>query len=183
MMILGIGGCTALLVTGFGIKDSVTNIADMQYDEIQIYDINITFKDPVQKSDLDGLAAQMKDTIADAACRFEESVDLDFNGRTKSIYLEIPENPEDQSIFLDLHTKGGEKIAYPAAGEAVISQKLADNLGIRTGDSVVLRDHDMNSLTVTIAALCENFVYNYIYISKKYAFISPITSACSSAVR
>ncbi len=167
MMILGIGGCTALLVTGFGIKDSVTNIADMQYDEIQIYDINITFKDPVQKSDLDGLAAQMKDTIADAACRFEESVDLDFNGRTKSIYLEIPENPEDQSIFLDLHTKGGEKIAYPAAGEAVISQKLADNLGIRTGDSVVLRDHDMNSLTVTIAALCENFVYNYIYISKE----------------
>lgn len=49
MMILGISGCTALLVTGFGVKDSVTNVADMQYDEIQIYDIGITFSKQMQK--------------------------------------------------------------------------------------------------------------------------------------
>ncbi|MDE6185793.1 MAG: FtsX-like permease family protein, partial [Lachnospiraceae bacterium] len=48
MMILGISGCTALLVTGFGVRDSVTNIARMQYDEIQIYDIGITFTDSIQ---------------------------------------------------------------------------------------------------------------------------------------
>lgn len=167
MMILGIGGCTALLVTGFGIKDSVTNLADMQYDEIQIYDMNITFKDPVQKSDVDSMADRMADIIDSAACRYEESVDLDFGGRAKSVYLEIPESPADHSAFLDLHTQDGQKISYPAEGEAVISAKLAENMGIRAGDSIVLRDHDMNSLTVDVSALCENFVYNYIYISKE----------------
>ncbi len=167
MMVLGIGGCTALLVTGFGIRDSVTNIADMQYDEIQIYDIGITFADGVQQTDMEELVTQSEGMLAKASCRYEESVDLDFDGRTKSIYLEIPENEQEISTFLNLHTKDGEKIPYPSEGEAVLTAKMAENMGIRQGDTAVLRDSDMNSITVTVSALCENFVYNYIYISKE----------------
>ncbi len=167
MMILGIGGCTALLVTGFGIKDSVTNIAEMQYDEVQIYDIGITFTDRVQQADIDELSQQMEGKLSRIACRYEESVDLDFGGRTKSVYMEIPEDAEEISPFLDLHTRSGGKIAYPAAGEAVLTETMAENMGIHEGDTVTLRDNDMNSLSVTVSALCENFVYNYIYISKE----------------
>lgn len=167
MMILGISGCTALLVTGFGIKDSVTNIADMQYDEIQIYDIGITFADKVAGAEADELAEETGDMLEQIACRYEESVDLDFAGKTKSVYMEIPENAEEIGAFLNLHTQDGEEIPYPGRGEAVLSAKLAENLGIKTGDKVVLRDHDMNSLTVTISALCENYVYHYIYIDKE----------------
>lgn len=167
MMILGIGGCTALLVTGFGIQDSVTNVADMQYNEIQVYDIGITFADGVSNKDMEALKKRLDKKISRISCRYEESVDLDFNGKTKSIYLEIPENAREISDFLNLHTKDGKEIAYPSEGEAVLSAKIADNLGIHTGDTLTLRDSDMNSLSVTVTELCENYVYNYIYISRE----------------
>ena len=167
MMILGISGCTALLLTGFGIKDSVTNVTDMQYDEIQIYDIGITFSDKVQKKDKDELTIQTENILSQTAYRYEESVDLDFGGKTKSVYLEIPENTEEISTFLNLHTPDGTKIPYPTKGEAVLTEKIAENMGIKIGNQIILRDNDMNSFTVTVSALCENFIYNYIYINKE----------------
>lgn len=167
MMILGISGCTALLVTGCGVKDSVTNIADMQYDEIQIFDIGITFSEGVQGADIDAMAEQLGGRLEQTACHYEESVDLDFGGRTKSVNLMIPEDVEKIGTFLNLHTQSGEPIPYPAAGGAVLTAKMAENMGIKVGDKVTLRDSDMNTLTVTVSALCENFVYNYIYINKE----------------
>lgn len=165
MMILGISGCTALLLTGFGIRDSVTNVADMQYDEIQIYDIGITLSDRAGAPERKELEMQTEEILEQVAWRCEESVDLDFDGKTKSVYLEIPEDTEAMRAFLDLHTSEGEEIGYPGAGEAVLTEKVAETLGIRVGDQVTLRDADMNSFTVRITALCENFVYNYIYIN------------------
>ena len=167
MMILGISGCTALLVTGFGIRDSVMNIAEMQYDEIQIYDIDVTFSESVQGEDIAGLTKQEGGMLEKIACRYEKSVDLNFGGRTKSVYLEIPEDAEEITAFVNLHTQGGEEIPYPQKGEAVMSAKIAENMGIKAGDKVTLRDSDMNSFTVTVTALCENFVYNYIYVNKE----------------
>ena len=167
MMILGISGCTALLVTGFGIRDSVMNIAEMQYDEIQIYDIDVTFSESVQGEDIAGLTKQEGGMLERIACRYEKSVDLNFGGRTKSVYLEIPEDAEQITAFVNLHTQDGEEIPYPQKGEAVLSAKIAENMGIKAGDKVILRDSDMNSLTVTVTALCENFVYNYIYVNKE----------------
>lgn len=79
----------------------------------------------------------------------------------------IPENVEEIKDFINLHTKQGEAIPYPAAGEAVITAKIAENMGIKAGDEVLLRDNDMNVIRVRISALCENFVYNYIYLNKE----------------
>lgn len=167
MMILGISGCTALLLTGFGVKDSVTNVADMQYDEIQVYDIGITFSESVQKADLDQLNEKTGNVLERYACRYEESVDLDFDGKTKSMYLGIAQNTEEIGNFLKLKTTSGENIAYPAKGEVVLSAKAAETLGIGVGDSVVLRDSEMNSLTVEVCALCENYIYNYAYVNQE----------------
>lgn len=167
MMILGISGCTALLLTGFGVKDSVTNVADMQYDEIQVYDIGITFSESVQKADLDQLNEKTGNVLERYACRYEESVDLDFDGKTKSMYLGIAQNTEEIGDFLKLKTTNGENIAYPAKGEVVLTAKAAETLGIRVGDSVVLRDSEMNSLTVEVCALCENYIYNYAYVNQE----------------
>lgn len=48
MMVIGIGGCTALLVTGYGIKDTIADIADMQYEEVQLYDMSATLKEGIR---------------------------------------------------------------------------------------------------------------------------------------
>lgn len=167
MMILGISGCTALLVTGFGIRDSVMNIAEMQYDEIQIYDIDVTFSEDITQAESDRLTEQTCPILANIACRYEKSVDLDFGGRTKSVYLEIPKSREQIDAFLNLHTEDGREIPWPGEGEAVLSAKIAENMGIKAGDEIILRDNEMNSLKVRVTALCENFVYNYVYVDKE----------------
>ena len=167
MMILGISGCTALLVAGFGIRDSVANVADQQYDEVQIYDIGVTFDTPLTESDMEMMTEQTAGVLAQTAYRYEESADIDFKGKTKSVYMVIPENVEDITDFINLHTKQGEAIPYPTVGEAVITAKVAENMGIRAGDEILLRDNDMNVIRVRISALCENFVYNYIYLNKE----------------
>lgn len=167
MMILGISGCTALLLTGFGVKDSVTNVADMQYDEVQVYDIGVTFSEGIEEADREALARKAGDLLAQTAYRYEESVDLEFGGRTKSIYLEVPEDVAKMEAFVNLHTPEGERIAYPDRGEAVLTEKVAENLGIRVGDQVAFLDNDRNRFTVKVSGLCENFVYNYIYINRE----------------
>lgn len=167
MMILGISGCAALLVAGFGIKDSVANVADQQYDEVQIYDISVTFDEPVTEGDMEVWAEQTEGFFAQTAYRYEESADIDFRGKTKSLYMVIPKNAEEITNFIDLHTEQGVAIPYPAKGEAVITAKAAENMGIKVGDEIVIRDNDMNDIHVKISALCENFVYHYIYLSKE----------------
>ncbi|MBD5505671.1 MAG: FtsX-like permease family protein [Lachnospiraceae bacterium] len=167
MMILGISGCAALLVAGFGIRDSVANIADYQYGEIQIYDIGITYDEALTQAEMAAFTEQTADIFAKIAYRYEESADIDFGEKTKSLYMVIPENAEEMKEFIDLHTEQGEAIPYPAKGEAVITAKVAENLGIGVGDEVVIRDNDMNRIRVKIAGLCENFVYNYIYMNQE----------------
>lgn len=167
MMVLGISGCTALLVTGFGIKDSVANIADLQYDEIQVYDIGFTLTDDAAESDRERLRTETADDLEQIAFHQEKSVDMDYNGRTKSITLFVPEDPEQTGCFLNLHTKDGKEVAYPQEGEAVVTAKAAQNMGIRVGDEIELRNADMRRLRVRVVGLCENFVYNYVYISKE----------------
>ena len=167
MMVLGISGCTALLVAGFGIKDSVADIAGLQFDEVQIYDIGLTLTDEATESDRERLREETAEDFERIAFHYEKSVDMDYAGKTKSITLFIPENPEDTAYFLKLHTEQGEELSYPPEGEAIVTAKAAQNMGIQIGDEIVLRDADMRQICVKVANMCENFVYNYVYISKE----------------
>lgn len=165
MMVFGIGGCTALLVTGFGVKDSISSIIDSQYGEIQINDLNVVFSEPYYEMDSSEFEAVMETYAQEYMIAFEESIDLYYGEETRSVNLVIPEKPEEIGACLNLHTPDGEAIAYPGTGEAVLTKKLAEKSGISVGDEVSLRDEDGNSLTVRVSGISENFIYNYVYLS------------------
>ncbi len=165
MMIIGISGCTALLVTGFGVRDSVTGIADQQYTEIQIYDISVTYSKAVGEDDEERLKELSEEGVEAYTFVSENSMDLLGEDRTKSISVVTAQTDTDMTPFLNLHTTGQEPITYPGKGEAVISHKIAQDFGIGTGDTVTLRDEEQNELKLRITGICKNFVYNYIYIS------------------
>ena len=75
MTIFGIGGCMALMLVGYGVKDSVYEIADIQYDEIQLYDGHIFYKDDVTKTEKEELKEYLKeDTI---------NYTISFNGKAR----------------------------------------------------------------------------------------------------
>ncbi len=165
MMVFGIGGCTALLVTGFGVKDSISSIIDSQYGEIQINDLNVVFSEPYYEMDSSEFEAVMETYAQEYMIAFEESIDLYYGEETRSVNLVIPEKPKEIGAYLNLHTPDGEAIAYPGTGEAVLTKKLAEKSGVSVGDEVSLRDEDGNSLTVRVSGISENFIYNYVYLS------------------
>jgi putative ABC transport system permease protein len=166
MMIIGISGCTALLVTGFGIRDSIADVASRQFDEIQIYDIGVDFDSPLDDTVEEELSGLAESGLKGYISIMEKNMDLETEKGVKSIYL-VAGEPDEMGDFVDLHTKSGEAIAYPQKGEGVISNKLSEQYGIRVGDTITLSDGDMKSLTLTVSGVQENYIYNYVYISKE----------------
>lgn len=164
MMVFGIGGCTALLLTGFGVKDSISGIIENQYGEIQISDLTVVFSEPFEQIRQEEFLAGMEEQARDYTVVFEESTDVISGDMKKTATLVIPSHPEVMGDYLDLHTPDGEPVAWPEEGEAVLTQKLADKLNVKEADTITLEDEDHRELTVTVAAVSENFIDNYIYM-------------------
>lgn len=167
MMVIGISGCTALLVMGFGVRDSVVAVADQQYEEIQLYDIGVTLKDGKMpgEANLKSLDSVLENENAAGMYAMEKTIDLVTDKGTKSIHMVAVENPDEVGDFISLHTKKQEPIAYPKEGEAVLSKKVAETYAVKKGDTILLRDSDNNEMHLKVTGICENHIYNYVYIA------------------
>ncbi|MDE7186122.1 MAG: FtsX-like permease family protein, partial [Lachnospiraceae bacterium] len=170
MMVIGISGCTALLLTGFGIRDSVTTIADRQFEEIQTYQLGITLKDGIPADDMSSVE-EIADIIAsyggEYTAALETAMDLETADGVKSVKLIVAENPDTIGEYFNLHTSAGEVIDYPEAGEIVICNKLSERYHIRIGDTVRLYDEDRQELQAKVSGICDNYIYNYVYVNAK----------------
>ena len=168
MMVIGIGGCTALLVTGYGIKDTIADIADMQYEEVQLYDMSVTLKEgypAADAADFSELTEVLSESSEDWMPFCEIAMDLTGRSGVKTANVVIPQDTGAAQEYIRLRTEEGEDIPWPGEEEAVISAKLARKCGIRVGDTVTLRTEDGEKLKVKVAALSRNYIYNYVYIS------------------
>ena len=169
MMVLGIGGCTGLLLTGFGLKDSIAGVADMQYSEIQHHDISVMLRNEVDDEFLQKLEA-LKDKGLDRYLVYQEtSLDLVGSKGQKSVtVITLGDDLTEAELreFVSLKTKEGEDITKPEAGEAVITDQIADMLGIKAGDKVILRDSDQKELQVQVKAITKNYIFNYVYMTE-----------------
>lgn len=89
-------------------------------------------------------------------------MELDFDNRVKEVYL--LSGGENMAEFIDFH-KGNEKLSMPGKNQVLISSGVAENLGIRNGDSLVLRNSDLEELNLTVSGIYDNHVYNYAIVS------------------
>ena len=162
MMIIGISGCTALLVTGFGIKDSIAGFAEVQYDTIQTADAQAGFK-----TENDDIPENVRELLAENTDgylpMYTGSWDLLYGRKVKSITLNAPEDYSDFGKYFDLHTESGETVSPPQEGEAVVSHSVSERYNVKTGDEIVLRNEDMKELHLKVTGVFENHVYNYVF--------------------
>ena len=163
MMVLGIGGCTALLCTGFGVRDSIAHVADDQFNEITLYDYSVTFQDGQTSESASAYLEKYGWDPEQALLVHNGSVDVLAEGGSKSVYL-VASSTGSLEGFPSLH-RGGEPVAYPGVNEVVLNAGLAESLGVLPGDSVELRRGTLGSMKVTVSALCDNYVFNYAYVS------------------
>lgn len=162
MMLLGIGGCTALMVAGFGAKDSLAGVGGFQYDEISLYDVVVTLDPDKAGQDPGALWGGWAEHAA--AAHREEIRLLNRDGIGKDTELILAE-AGDITPLLSLHTKNREALPWPGKGEAVITAKLSDTLGLRAGDTAVLRLSNGREQSVTISGVCEYYVGHAVFAS------------------
>lgn len=167
MMIAGISGCTALLLTGFGVRDSVVHVADMQFDEIQIYDMSVTCSGSAEEVLQEEGHESTKEKIAEYLCVMETAMDVVTDDGRKDVNLVVLDGEDDISAFLKLYTTQGEPLDPPGEGEMILTHKAAEQLGVKEGDTCMLQNADMESMTVRIAGISQNFIDNYAFIGEE----------------
>lgn len=159
MMVTGIGGCMALLLTGFGLKDSIAGFADTQYGEIQTADAAVSFLDEKYEK-INEILTEKTDGFA---MMNHGSWDLLYEDRVKSIDLEAVEDFGNISKFMVFRDLEEHSISTPDLNEAIISHSISDRYNVEIGDEITLRDADMRELHLTITGVFENHTYNLVY--------------------
>lgn len=165
MTIIGIAGCTALLLTGFGIKDSVSAVVGLQYSEIFHYDATIQIQSEEEFGETGKAVLEDSKNFSDYLVTDTKLIDITAGEKTQSGYLVVPEQTGRISDFITLRSRiGGKEIPFDK-DSAVITEKLASKLGIGVGDTVSLQNSDNEYCDFIITGVTENYIYSYLYIA------------------
>ena len=164
MMLVGIGGCTALLLTGFGMRDTIVDIANVQFENVNHFDLQIYFSDGRDDGAKEAFLQELKNEgITDEAGFFyQTSVELEYDSAVRDIYLISADDGIKDYISFNWV---GEEQGMPDVGEAFLSAGITEILGIGLGDTVTVRNSDMQTLTLTVAGIYENHIYNYVFVT------------------
>ena len=161
MMMVGIGGCTALLVTGFGLRDSIVNVVDYQFEEVTIYDLQVYFSEGQTAGDQYQFSGEISGMAEELVFYHQESIELEANDQTKELYLMAGDS--NLKNLIDFH-QGEQQLAMPKQNEVMLSVGVAEALGIEVGDQILMRNADLQQLDLTVSGIYDNHVYNYAII-------------------
>ena len=168
MTIIGVGGCTALIIAGFGLRDAISSMIPSQYGKIDLYNISVTLKDEYKNEELENIDNILKDYeyTEDVLNANVQSVTIDKDDNTQSIQLIVPQNVEELSNFivLESRTNNDEKYTLDDTG-VIITEKLSKLLDIKVGDEIKIVNSDDKKCTVKVNAITENYIYHYIYMT------------------
>lgn len=168
MTIAGIGGCMALMVVGFGIRDSIMCIGTIQYQEIQVYDGMIYLsssvtEDEVQqiKNAMDGIDKMDRYIEMEMA---REPISLSVDGSTEDVYLCVPEDKDKIEDFMNFRSRATGEVYHIQDDGVILTEKMANTLDVSSGDTIYL-GADGEEKEVTITDVCENYMQHYVYMS------------------
>lgn len=167
MTIIGIAGCTALLVAGFGLKDSITAVARKQFDEIFKYEMVVDLKDGIGVGDntksIDKLNEDSR--IDDYILIKEQMMDIGKGSLEESANIIVPEDRDNINNFIILRNrKTGEVLSIEDNG-VILSEKMSELLDVGIGDEIYLRDENDKKVNVKITGITENYANHYVYMS------------------
>lgn len=167
MTVIGVAGCTSLLIAGFGISDSLNAIITKQYEDIFHYDLMtvVTEEDALTQGTVQEYLFDNPSVFSDSLAVSIQSTRQEIKNGEADVYLMIPKDLSSFGSFVDLHERVSRK-ATPLQEEGIIiTEKLAKTLGIQAGDSITLQNEDEEKASFTVTGVCEHYVSNYVYMS------------------
>lgn len=171
MTILGIAGCMAMIITGFGIRDSISDIVPTQFDKIWHYRGVVTFEDNVQEDELTDYYKQVEDLPDYKDNMLISNSTLELNksgGSTQSVTVYVPKKPKKIGDFILFNErKTGKKYKLTDSG-AIINEKLANLFDLKAGDTFTLTDSEKKTYKIKIAAVAENYTGHFAFMTPDY---------------
>lgn len=169
MTIIGILGCTALILTGFGVKDSVLKIMPNQYEKVFVYDMQISLKDTLEDGKIEELITllEQKEEIEKVGKFYMTSSSLVKNEHTEDAQIIVPKAEEDLNQIINLTDINSKEKINMKDNEIYLTDKAAQLLGVKAGDTIILKDSDNNEIEVKISNIVENYVSHYVFMNKK----------------
>ena len=165
MTLIGISGCTALLLTGFGIQDSIGSLMDKQFGEIEAYDAIFFLEEATSE-----ISPEVKETLNEVqAYDFLNMESFTFNANNKNIdiYLMAFQDVSIVDQFIHLKDENGNLLSIDDNG-VILSSKTADMLGVGIGDTFGVRNSENELFILKVSAISENYVNHYAYMSDRY---------------
>ena len=169
MTIIGIMGCTALILTGFGLKDSIESIMPNQFEKVFNYDMEIYLKTSLEDEQKQNIIEKIgkEEGIQKTAETYITSVTA-INGESQEdVQIIIPKDPKELDGIVNItDITTGEKITLNE-NEICLTEKAAILLGVKAGDTITLKNSDEEEKQVKISNVVENYIYHYIFMSKE----------------
>lgn len=167
MTVFGIGGCMALMLVGFGLDDSISAIAVLQYDEIQRYDGNIILNEDAseeEKQEVYDMVAS-EDRVAGSAESLLTQITIGNGEDWFDVYLNVPADVEAFPEFVSLQDRITDEQYSLSDDGTVLTEKMAKELNVEAGDTITIRDENKGDMTVTVEHICENYMLHYLYMT------------------
>ncbi len=173
MTVIGVAGCTALILAAFGLMDSIGGIVDKQFGDINQYNLSIVFSQKKTAGEAEKFIDKVKKSydIENSMPVYQDEITVYDNGsdkQYKDTFLVVPSKPEELRSTVDLHSRVPREDIELDDGGCVMSEKLAGNMKLRVGDSFKIEDSDGAVAELKLSAICENYLYSYIYVTPNY---------------
>lgn len=167
MTVFGIGGCMALMVVGFGIKDSIMDIVNLQYNKIQPYSGMVILDEDASDSDKAGFYETLdsESRISGHMTAYMLNSDVASDSKSMESYVVVPENLDQVGNFFLFNDRVSGEVYTLSDDGAIISEKTAKMLGVGVGDTIRIKEDEFHSEEVRIDKICENYVSHYIYMT------------------
>lgn len=171
MTIFGIAGCTSMIVTGFGLRDSIGDMVPLQFEKLWQYQGVVTFNDHSTDEQTQHYEETLKklDGFKEALPISAQTLTLSGEGQNpQDVSVYVPQKPEDAGSFLLFNDrKTGEKYQLTDDG-AIIDEKLAALFAIEVGDKLQLKSSEGKEYSLKVSAVVENYVGHFAYVTPEY---------------
>ena len=167
MTVFGIGGCMALMLVGFGLDDSISAIAVLQYNEIQQYDGNIILNEDASEEEKQEVYDMVvnENHVEGAAESLLTQITIGNGEDWFDVYLNVPADVEAFPEFVSLQDRITDEKYTLSDDGAVLTEKMAKELNVEAGDTITIRDENKGDMTVTVEHICENYMLHYLYMT------------------
>lgn len=169
MTIFGIGSCTGLLLVGFGLRDSIEEIAKKQFVSIFTYDGRISLEEKIAKEEKIKLSKLLlsHEKILDSKEVYFQTIDAKNTSSKKQVTLFVPKNEENLSAYIKMRDSKSKKELTLSKQGAYISEKLARLLKVKEGDDLILGRDESENISIQIEKIIENYMLHYVILSSE----------------